>query len=103
MGTSGRTWEAYCYQVKEKETTMRKTREEVEFRSTFSKDGSFNPHLCPEVSKRINAYCSLTNQNRTKFVEQCVIESLDVLEQDVLKDILSNKSKEELIQMILSK
>jgi len=79
------------------------TRNETQFRNKTSSDDGFHPHLTPATGKRLTIYCQLTNQNRTKFVEQCVNERLDVLEQGVLRDILSTKSKEELIQMILSK
>ena len=78
---------------------MGKTREEVLFRATTSKNGSFAPHLSAEVSKMIFDYCQRTNQNRTKFVEQCVIEQID----NCHNKFLLSKTKDELIEMILGK
>lgn len=77
---------------------MRKQRTESNHRrTTSSKDGRFSPHIGKNVAERIERYCRQTNQNKTKFVEKCCMERLDVLE----KDLLMNLSKEDLIEMIM--
>lgn len=45
-----------------------------------SVEGTFQPEINPRLSHRISIYCSATDQNRTKFVEQCMEEALDRLE-----------------------
>ena len=77
---------------------MRKKRNEESYRNTLSADGSFSPHISIKTSKRISAYCKLTNQNKTKFVEKCCNERLDVLETEYLISL----SKEDLISIIQS-
>lgn len=66
------------------------------FRSAQSKDGTFSPHLGKTITDRVTRYCKRKNLNRTRFVEQCVNERLDVLE----KEYLEGLTKEELIAMI---
>jgi len=74
-----------------------RTRKENNLRNTTSKDGSFSPHISHQTAERIRKYCKLTNQNKTKFVEQCCNERLDVLEVEQLQKL----SKEELIKLII--
>ena len=77
---------------------MERKRIETSYRDTMTVDGGFSPKIGKEVTARIVRYCKLTNQNKTKFVEDCVRKALDELE----KSFLSSLSKEELIQMILN-
>lgn len=76
-----------------------KTRTETNCRNVNSKDGTFSPHFNVAVSERLTKYCKLTNQNRTKVAETCVMKQLDILEREFLED----KSKEELIDLLLMK
>lgn len=87
--------------TKGKELTMGKdrTRNESGFRNANSKDGSFSPHISKSVTERLTRYCKDTNQNRTRFVEKCITERLEVLE----KEFLESKSKEELIALLLQR
>ena len=75
------------------------TRNETSFRDAKSQDGTFSPHLNKATSERLSKYCRMSNQNRTRFVEHCVNAQLDILE----KEFFLSKSKEELIEMLLSK
>ena len=77
---------------------MDKNRIEMTYRDTTQKNGNFSPKLGKQVASRVIRYCKRTNQNKTKFVEDCVSKALDELE----KDMLSQLSKEELIQMIMN-
>jgi len=74
-----------------------RTRKEENYRHTKSKDGSLSIHLKREIAERLARYCRETNQNRTRFVESCIIERLDVVEKEFLED----KSKEELIDLLM--
>ncbi len=76
-----------------------KTRNETNFRNTQAKDGSFSPHIRREVTERLSRYCKDTNQNRTRFVEHCIVERLDVLE----KEFLESKTKEQLIELLMKR
>lgn len=76
-----------------------RTRNETKARNTRSKDGCFSPHLKASVSKRIQNYCLMMNKNKTQFVEDCVMEKLDVLENDLYESM----SKEQLIKLLKSK
>lgn len=77
---------------------MRK-RNELNYRDVKSNDGTFSPHINRTTTERLSRYCKMTNQNRTRFVEQCVNAQLDILE----REALVSKSKEELIEMILGR
>ena len=79
---------------------MRKKRIEENYRNTLSADGRFSPHISIKTSKRISAYCKFTNQNKTKFVEKCCNERLDVLETET--EYLVSLPKEDLISIIQS-
>ena len=78
---------------------MSKTRVENEFRESTSKDGTFSSHIDEKTTSRLTRYCKTKNINKTKFVMECINKQLDILE----KEILMNLSKEELIEMYLSK
>lgn len=78
---------------------MRKKRNEENFRNTSSADGSFSPHISIKTSKRIHDYCKRTNQNKTRFVEKCINERLDVLEDEYLESL----SREDLIRFCKQK
>lgn len=75
------------------------TRNETSFRNAKSQDGTFSPHLNKTTSERLSRYCKMSDQNRTKFVEHCINAQLDILE----KDFYLSKTKEELVEMLLSK
>ena len=77
---------------------MRKTRTEIGYRATTQKRGGFAPHLPDDVTKRIVRYCKATNQNKTRFVTDCVNSQLDILE----KQAFSSYTKEELIEILLA-
>lgn len=72
-------------------------RNENGYRHSKSKNSEFTPHLSAGTSERLKRYCSIKNINKTKFVEQCVISQLDVLE----KKCLEMLSKDELIALVL--
>lgn len=74
-----------------------RTRKENNFRDTKSKTGTFSPRLSVSTSDRVFRYCKETNQNKTRFVEMCVKERLDVLE----REMLGSLSKEQLIEMLM--
>lgn len=80
---------------------MRKSRVETEYRHTCAKDGGITVHICRDIAERVRRYCQLTNQNKTMFVVRCVKERLDELEEKLAEEILREKTKDELIQMII--
>lgn len=49
-------------------------------------------------SERLPEFCKRTNRNRTRLVEQCINDRLDILERELLNDM----SKDELIELLLS-
>ena len=67
------------------------------FKNTVSKDGTLNTTLSVSTARRVIRYCSEMNLNKTRFVEECVNKRLDELE----RDLLGKRTKEELIEMIL--
>lgn len=67
------------------------------FIDSHQKDGGFCPHLDAGVTSRLIRYCKATNQNKTRFVENCIEAQLDILE----KEVLASYTKEQLIEMIL--
>jgi hypothetical protein len=73
---------------------IKKTR----FVNSKSKDGSLSAHISNKTAERLTRYCKATNQNRIHFIENCINARLDVLE----RDLLITKTKEELIDLILS-
>lgn len=75
---------------------------------TESKDGKLSCHLSVNTTLRLIKYCSMTNTNKTAFVEQCVKEKLTALEREQYKqktkeELLRLVTKEELINIILEK
>lgn len=75
------------------------TRNTDGYRNTPSKDGSFSPRLSPKTTRRLIRYCESQNFNKTKFVEDCVNERLDVLE----RETLNSMPKEMLVELLMSK
>lgn len=68
-------------------------RNEQGYRDTKSKTGGFQPEINAATAARIAKYCKIKNINKTRFVEKCVNERLDVLEQEMF----DNMTREELI------
>ena len=58
-----------------------------------SKTGGFKPCINAATATRIAKYCKTNNINKTRFVEKCVNERLDTLEQEMFE----NMTREELI------
>jgi len=76
-----------------------RTRVETSCRNTApAKDGTMSVTICKTIAERVRKICSITNQNRTRFVEMCVKEYLDTH----ARDELSGKTKDELIDIILN-
>ena len=73
-------------------------RNETNFRDVTSKNGDFSPHIGKHTAERLTKFCKRTNRNRTRFVEQCINDRLEVLERELLNDM----SKDELIELLLS-
>lgn len=76
---------------------MALNRNERSFRNRSSKDGTYSPHIGGPTTERLTKYCKETNQNRTRFVEKCINERLDVLETEFYQAL----SKEQLIEMLM--
>lgn len=76
---------------------MRKERTEVGCRNAKSKDGTFSPHISKTTTERLTKFCHIKDINRTKFVEQCINDRLDVLEREFYEGL----TKDELIDLIL--
>lgn len=74
-----------------------RTRNETGYRNVTSRSGQFSPHINEHTSSRLSRYCKKMNINKTKFVEQCINEKLDVLEREMLEDL----NKEELIELCM--
>ena len=72
------------------ERTKRKVRNYIDSKS---KTGGFKPEVNAATAARIAKYCKINNINKTRFVEKCVNERLDVLEQEMF----DNMTREELI------
>ena len=72
---------------------MKRSRNETNIRRTKSKDGTFSPHISPEIAKRITRFCELTNQNKTRFTEEVIKIGLDWKE----RELLETSSREDLI------
>ena len=70
---------------------------ETGYRNVTSTNGVFSPHISRKTAERLTRYCKQMNLNKTKFVELCINERLDILE----RQMLENFSKAELINMIL--
>ena len=74
----------------EKKTTNR------DYKKTNNMTGEFGTKLNKEVNERLTEYCRAKNLNKTKYVNQIVMERLD---QD-LNDMYSSMTKEELIRYL---
>ena len=69
------------------------------YRKTPSKDGCFSPKISEKTTRRLIRYCESQNFNKSKFVEDCINERLDVLE----RETLNSMPKEMLVELLLSK
>lgn len=87
-----------------------RTRNEPEYRDTYSKDGTISTIIPKETAERVRRYCKAKNLNKTKFIERCCIERLDALEpelyQEMPKDVLiewllEEATKDELIELLI--
>lgn len=76
-----------------------RTRSEQKYRDTKSKTGVYQPNINAATAARIAKYCKINNINKTRFVEKCVNERLDVLEQEMF----DNMTREELIALARQK
>ena len=74
----------------------KKERVEVNFRNVTAKDGTFSPHIGKATTDRLTKYCHNRNITRTKFVERCINERLDILEPEYYHSL----SKDELVQLL---
>lgn len=74
-----------------------RTRNETKFRTTASKDGRFSPKLDKATSERLIRYCEMMDLNKTITASTAVNYWLDAVERKTLEE----KSKEELIELIL--
>lgn len=74
-----------------------RTRTETKCRTTASKDGRFSPKLDTATSERLIRYCKMMDLNKTTSAAIAVNYWLDAIE----KKTLEEKSKEELIELIL--
>ena len=79
--------------IAERMGKLMRTRNEQGYRDTKAKNGGFSPILSASTAARIAKYCKINNINKTRFVEKCVNERLDVLEQEMF----DNMTREELI------
>ena len=79
--------------------TNSRRRDESGCRRTVSKEGCFSPKINKTTTARLLAYCSRVNVNKTKFVEQCVDECLDRLENEYYESL----DKQELIRLLREK
>lgn len=77
----------------------RRERVENNCRNVSSKDGGFSPHIGKATAERLTKYCRNANMNRTKFVEKCINERLDVLENEYYFSL----SKEELVALLVKR
>ena len=75
---------------------MSRERVENNFRDVLSKDGTYSTHIGKKTAERTKRYCRLKNMNVTKFVEKCINDALDVLEEEYLQE----KTQQELIEII---
>ena len=73
-----------------------RTRNEDGYRNTESKNGVFSPHISKATATRLTKWCARENINKTRFVESCINEKLDMLEEEFLQSL----TKEELIEII---
>jgi hypothetical protein len=69
------------------------------FRNTKSTADVVNVKLDPDLTEPITKTCKLLNKSKSELVSDCVRRYLS----DVKQNILQNKSKEELIDMIIQK
>lgn len=69
------------------------------FRNTKSIADVVNVKLDPDLTEPITKTCKLLNKSKSELVSDCVRRYLS----DVKQNILQNKSKEELIDMIIQK
>lgn len=76
----------------EKKTTNRG----YKFKRTNNMTGEFGTKLNKEVNERLTEFCRAKNLNKTKYVNQIVMERLD---QD-LNELYNSMSKEELIRYL---
>ena len=73
------------------------TRNETKCRTSASKDGRFSPKLDKSTSERLIRYCEMMDLNKTTTASVAVNYYLDAIERKTLED----KTKEELIEMLL--
>ena len=79
----------------EKKTTNR----DYKFKRTNNMTGEFGTKLNKEVNERLTEYCRANNLNKTKYVNQIVMERLD---QD-LNELYNSMTKEELIRYLTNR
>ena len=75
------------------------TRIETKCRKALSKDGTYSPKLDPATAKRLIRYCVIADVNKAKSVCEAVNTWLDAKERKLLEE----KSKEELIELLLGR
>ena len=76
--------------------TEKKTNRDYRFKRTNNMTGEFGTKLNKEVNERLTEFCRAKNLNKTKYVNQIVMERLD---QD-LNELYNSMTKEELIRYL---
>ena len=82
---------------------MARGRNEAGYRSTTSMSGCFTPSISPEATKVLVAYCEKANRNKTRVVEECIINYIPILEKERMAQLFASLSREELIEMLLER
>lgn len=82
---------------------MARGRNEAGYRSTTSMSGCFTPNISPEATKVLVAYCEKANRNKTRVVEECIINYIPILEKERMAQLFASLSREELIEMLLER
>ena len=82
---------------------MARERNETGYRNTSSINGCFTPNIRPEVTRMLVAYCEKANKNKTRVVEECIINYLPTLEKERMAQLFEGLSREELIEMLLER
>ena len=74
-----------------------RTRNEEKCRTNVAKDGRYSPKIDKTTTERLFRYCRMMDVNKNAFVTEAVNYRLNEVERKSLEE----KSKDELIEMLL--
>ena len=88
--------------IKEKQLEMvtRRTTKNFGYKKTVSKDGSFTCHIQPRQNDIISAYCLITGDNNTKYINRKMMDAVKADFKQNIHKLINTEHRDALATLI---